>query len=217
MGQPEPDQGLKVDGQHSNRGFYSKDEPLKILVVGDVGVGKTALIRRYVHGQFSHNYKATVGVDFALKVLPWDERTNVRLQIWDIAGQERFGRMTRVYYQGAVGAFLVYDVTRPNTFETVKKWKADMDEKVYLHDGSHISVFLLANKKDLQEQSEVSESWEAEMNTYCKENGFAGWFSTSAKDGTGIHEAGKALVAEIFNRDHGTPEHHLAEHPAAVH
>lgn len=89
--------------------------------------GKTSIIKRFVHNIFSMHYKSTIGVDFALKVINWDPSTVVRLQLWDIAGQERFGNMTRVYYREAVGAFVVFDVTRVATFEAVQKWKNDID------------------------------------------------------------------------------------------
>ncbi|KAG0009981.1 rab32, member RAS oncoprotein, partial [Podila clonocystis] len=121
----------------------------KILVIGDLGTGKTSIIKRYVHNIFSMNYKSTIGVDFALKVIQWSPDTVVRLQLWDIAGQERFGNMTRVYYKEAVAALVVYDVTRPKTFEAVTKWKADLDSKVSLPQawgGGPIPVVLLANK-----------------------------------------------------------------------
>ena len=135
----------------------------KILVIGDLGAGKTSIIKRYVHRFFTQHYRATIGVDFALKVLNWDENTLIRLQLWDIAGkilptcsekkneiyisgQERYGNMTRVYYKEAVGAFIVFDVTRVNTFESVAKWKSDLDSKVQLSDGSPIPCVLLANK-----------------------------------------------------------------------
>lgn len=85
-------------------------------------------------------------MDFALKVVQYDNQTVVRLQLWDIAGQERFGNMTRVYYKEASAAIVVFDVTRPSTLETVGKWKKDIDEKVSLGDGSKIPVLLLANK-----------------------------------------------------------------------
>lgn len=87
-----------------------------------------------------------IGVDFALKVLQYSPEVVVRLQLWDIAGQERFGNMTRVYYKEAVGALVVFDITRVSTFEGVSKWKQDLDEKVRLLDGSEIPVVLLANK-----------------------------------------------------------------------
>jgi Ras-related protein Rab-32 len=87
-----------------------------------------------------------IGVDFALKVINVDDNTMVRLQLWDIAGQERFYNMTRVYYKDAVGCFIVFDVTRASTFEAVIKWKDDLDSKVTLQDGSPIPCVLLANK-----------------------------------------------------------------------
>ena len=88
-----------------------------MIVVGEVGTGKTSLVRQFISQSFSNNYKSTIGVDFALKVIRWDADTQVRLQLWDIAGQERFGSMTRVYYKDAVGVIIVYDVTRKPTFE----------------------------------------------------------------------------------------------------
>ena len=90
-----------------------------------------------------------IGVDFALKVIQWSPDIIVRLQLWDIAGQERFGNMTRVYYKEALGAFVVCDVTRQSTFEGVTKWKDDIDAKVSLPNawgGGNIPVVLLANK-----------------------------------------------------------------------
>ncbi|KAG7261124.1 hypothetical protein CRUP_004312, partial [Coryphaenoides rupestris] len=124
-----------------------KEHLYKILVIGDLGVGKTSIIKRYVHHNFSPNYRATIGVDFALKVLHWDQET-VRLQLWDIAGQERFGNMTRVYYREAMGAFIVFDVTRPASFEAITKWKEDLDSKLTLANGRNVATVLLANKCD---------------------------------------------------------------------
>lgn len=89
-----------------------KDVFMKILVVGDVNTGKTSICKKIVFDAFSTNYKATIGVDFYSKKLRWDANTTVRLQLWDIAGNERFGTMTKVYYREAVGAIVVYDVTK---------------------------------------------------------------------------------------------------------
>ena len=85
-------------------------------------------------------------VDFALKVIEWDEDTTVRLQLWDIAGQERFGIMTHVYYKEAAAACVVFDITSPRTFQAAAKWKADVDSKVFLESGDPVPSILLANK-----------------------------------------------------------------------
>ncbi|KMQ94302.1 ras-related protein rab-32 [Lasius niger] len=177
----------------SNFGVDEKREHLyKILVIGELGAGKTSIIKRYVHQFFSQHYRATIGVDFALKVLNWDPHTIIRLQLWDIAGQERFGNMTRVYYKEAVGAFIVFDVTRSATLDAVVKWKQDLDSKVQLPDGSSIPCVLLANKCDQQMEGLVNSS--TKMDEYCKEKNFSGWFETSAKENINIEEAAKFLV-----------------------
>lgn len=94
------------------------------------------------------------------------------------AGQERFGNMTRVYYKEAVGAFVVFDVTRGSTFEAVSKWKNDLDSKVKLANGNPIPSVLLANKCD---QKKEGANNSALMDNFCKETGFLDWFETSAK------------------------------------
>ncbi|CAO3600319.1 unnamed protein product [Absidia cylindrospora] len=181
----------------------------KILVVGDLGTGKTSIIRRYVHNIFSNNYKSTIGVDFALKVIQWAPEIIIRLQLWDIAGQERFGNMTRVYYKEALGAFVVYDVTRPQTFEGVTKWKQDLDSKVSLPEpwgGGHIPVVLLANKMDMLQEGHGQPINHQEMNQFCRDNGFSNWFETSAKDNSNIDEAARHLIESIvaIEDEHGT-------------
>eukprot|EP01094_Clydonella_sp_ATCC50884_P024950 TRINITY_DN639_c0_g1_i2.p1 TRINITY_DN639_c0_g1~~TRINITY_DN639_c0_g1_i2.p1 ORF type:complete len:217 (+),score=74.29 TRINITY_DN639_c0_g1_i2:205-855(+) len=172
----------------------------KVLVVGDIGTGKTSIIKRFVHNIFSMHYKSTIGVDFALKVINWDSNSIVRLQLWDIAGQERFGNMTRVYYKEAVGAMVVFDVTRFSTFEAVQKWKSDIDAKVTLPpDERPIPVVLLANKCDLAKEGFCQDK--NKMDQFCEEYGFCGWFETSAKDNIGIETAARALVSEILKND----------------
>ncbi|CEP08228.1 hypothetical protein [Parasitella parasitica] len=179
----------------------AKEYLFKILVVGDLGTGKTSIIRRYVHNIFSSNYKSTIGVDFALKVIQWDSDSIVRLQLWDIAGQERFGNMTRVYYKEALGAIVVYDVTRPQTFEGVTKWKNDIDTKVSLSEawgGGQIPVILLANKSDLIQEGHGQHVNPTELDQFCQDNGFIKWFETSAKDNTNIEEAASHLISSIL-------------------
>jgi len=176
-----------------------KEHLYKILVIGDLGTGKTSIIKRYVHNFFSVHYRATIGVDFALKVLNWDNSTLIRLQLWDIAGQERYGSMTRVYYKDAVGCLIVFDVTRQSTFEAVAKWKHDLDTKVQLADGQPIPCVLLANKCDQPKEGLVNNS--SQMDKYCEEKGFLQWYETSAKENINIEPAAKFLVEKILEND----------------
>lgn len=166
----------------------------KILVVGDIGVGKTSIIKRYVHGIFSQHYKSTIGVDFALKIINWDPNTTIRLQLWDIAGQERFGNMTRVYFKDAIGAIIVYDVTRNMTFQATEKWKDDIDRKVTYNDKP-IPIVLIANKIDLlNNENPIPKE---QLDKFCEEKGFCGWFDTSAKDNLNLDKSINFLVKDI--------------------
>ena len=85
-----------------------------MIIIGEVATGKSTLIKRYVHNYFNtkNDYRATIGVDFQLKMLKFNDDLEIRLQLWDIAGQERFSSMTRAYYKGAVGAIIVFDHVR---------------------------------------------------------------------------------------------------------
>jgi Ras-related protein Rab-32 len=112
-----------------------------------------------------------------------------------ITGQERFGNMTRVYYKEAVGAFIVFDVTRSATLDAVIKWKQDLDSKVELSDGSSIPCVLLANKCD--QPKEGLANFASKMDEYCNEKNFIGWFKTSAKENVNIEEATRFLVNKV--------------------
>ncbi|OWF43373.1 ras-related protein Rab-32B-like [Mizuhopecten yessoensis] len=166
----------------------------KILVIGEFGVGKTSIIRRYTEGTFSPNYKLTIGVDFALKSMVWDDNTKVNMQLWDIAGHERFGHMTRVYYKYAIGAIIVFDLSRPATFDSVLKWLNDVNSKVMLANEQPVPVLLLANKCDI----EGAEPDTSKIDKFCKEHQFIGWFPTSAKSDTNVSEAVRFLVKHIL-------------------
>eukprot|EP01139_Manchomonas_bermudensis_P006182 Amastigsp_a176621_117.p1 type:complete len:208 gc:universal Amastigsp_a176621_117:635-12(-) len=173
----------------------------KVLVIGEAGVGKTALIRRYVDNVFSYKYRYTIGVDFALKVVELDPNTTVRLQLWDIAGQERFGVMTRVYYKEAAACVIAFDITERRTFEAAKKWKQDLDSKVHLPNGDPVPCILVANKCDLEPRPVPKE----EIADFVRDNGFVGWFETSAKDCINVDRALKMLIYKVLNANPAAP------------
>lgn len=169
--------------------FGHKELLFKFLVIG-----KTALVRRYTEGKFTSNYKITIGADFAIKAVDWDQFTKINLQLWDVAGHERFGYMTRVYYKYAVAAALVFDISRIATFQSIKKWLCDLREKVTLPDGSEIPVVLLANKCDIPCPVVPTE----QIAKFCKENNIGAWYVTSAKENTNIDVAMRYLVENVL-------------------
>ena len=93
-----------------------------------------------------HTYRATIGADFLAKVVKWNENLTLRLQLWDIAGQDRFSLLSRSFYKDAVGAFVVSDLSRSETLDAAIAWKEELDAKVQLTDGTELPCFLLANK-----------------------------------------------------------------------
>ncbi|KAM7411174.1 hypothetical protein PAMA_021248 [Pampus argenteus] len=168
---------------------------LKILIVGDGHVGKSSFVHRYVNGQFSNTYKMTVGVDFSMKVLHWSDKEKVRLQLWDIAGQERFISMTRIYYKGALGCVVMFDVTNSSSFLRCRHWKQDLDNKAMLPNGDSIPCILLANKCDLSQRVVSADS----IDKFSKANGFVTWMETSVKENKNVGEAMRRLVQEILS------------------
>jgi small GTP-binding protein len=98
---------------------------VKVVVAGDAGVGKTSLIRRYCTGMFQESRVATIGVDFQIKIVEMDGKS-IKLSIWDIAGQERFGAFRDSFYRGARSVALVYDVSDPTSLENLPRWQAEI-------------------------------------------------------------------------------------------
>lgn len=100
----------------------------KIVVVGDSAVGKSNLLSRFARDEFDHNSKATIGVEFQTQVVEVEGK-EIKAQVWDTAGQERFRAVTSAYYRGAVGALIVYDISRRTTFESIKRWLDELNSK----------------------------------------------------------------------------------------
>lgn len=108
-----------------NKQEKEHDHLYKIVLIGDSAVGKSNILSRFTKNEFNAESKTTIGVEFATKNVTMDSK-KVKLQVWDTAGQERFRSMASAYYRGALGALLVYDITRRNTFENLDKWVKEL-------------------------------------------------------------------------------------------
>eukprot|EP00795_Rhopilema_esculentum_P008455 gene8455-14442_t len=138
-----------------------------------------------------------------MKVLNWGENTIVRLQLWDIAGQEMTRQLNRVFYNEASGCITVYDVTRPSTFKAVADWKNEIDEKVQLPNGQPIPCILFANKCDVIDGGDDTIDTPPQiakevMDEYSEKFGFADWFLTSAKENINLEIGIRKLVSKIL-------------------
>lgn len=126
----------KVDNEY--------DYLFKIVLIGDFGVEKSNILSRFTRNEFCLGFKSTIGVEFATRTQQVEGKTN-KAQIWDTAGQERYRAITSAYYRGAVGALLVYDITKRRTFENVQRWIQELRD----HADSNIVIMLAGNKSDL--------------------------------------------------------------------
>ena len=170
-----------------------KEFVFKIVILGDAAVGKTSLINQYIEQSFEEDYKPTLGANIIRKDVFIDEiKASVRLIMWDLAGQEKYNVIRSMYFQGCVGALLVYDVTRHNTFETINsKWLKDF-KKYVKKEGIYI---LIGNKIDLKDQKVVSTE---DGESFSKEINASDFIETSAKYGENVEKAFTNLVYQIL-------------------
>uniref|UniRef100_A0A0D6R107 Uncharacterized protein n=1 Tax=Araucaria cunninghamii TaxID=56994 RepID=A0A0D6R107_ARACU len=171
------------------RGEDDYDYLFKAVLIGDSGVGKSNLLSRFTRNEFSLESKSTIGVEFATRSIQVDDKL-IKAQIWDTAGQERYRAITSAYYRGAVGALLVYDITRHVTFENVERWLRELRE----HSDSNIVVMLVANKSDLRHLRAVS----TEEGQGLAEREGLYFMETSALESTNVETAFKQVLTQIY-------------------
>lgn len=167
------------------------DYLFKIVLIGDSGVGKSNILSRFTRNEFSVESKSTIGVEFATRSIEIEKKV-VKAQIWDTAGQERYRAITSAYYRGAVGALLVYDVTKKETFADVEKWLTELRD----HADSKIVIMLTGNKCDLQHLRSVS-TQDAEI--YAAKEDLL-FLETSALNSVNIDTAFQKVLSVIHER-----------------
>ncbi|KAE8714878.1 Ras-related protein RABA5a [Hibiscus syriacus] len=175
--------------------FVTEDEKtedylFKIVLVGDSAVGKSNLLARFARNEFYPNSKSTIGVEFQTQKMDINGK-EVKAQVWDTAGQERFRAVTSAYYRGAVGALLVYDISRRQTFDSIGRWLNELQT----HSDMNVVTILVGNKSDLKEGREVSTS---EGKALAEAQGLF-FMETSALDSSNVAAAFQTIVEEIYS------------------
>lgn len=163
----------------------------KYIIIGDTGVGKSCLLLQFTDKRFQPVHDLTIGVEFGARMITIDNK-QIKLQIWDTAGQEAFRSITRSYYRGAAGALLVYDITRRETFSHLTTWLEDARQ----HSNSSMVIMLIGNKCDLDSRREVKKE---EGEAFAREHGLI-FMETSAKTAANVEEAFINTAKEIYEK-----------------
>ena len=168
-----------------------KEKRYKVLLLGDSTVGKTCFLKRYLDDTFQDVYLSTIGFDFKFKTVTLSNGNQIKLQIWDTVGEERYRTIAKSYYKGAHGIVLIYDITNKTSFKNIKKWISQIKEEL----SNKISIVLVANKIDMPERIVSEEDGKNLANSMNLQI-----FEASARDNINVSEAFQELAEDINNK-----------------
>jgi len=176
---------------------HRKKVLLKVIILGDSGVGKTSLMNQYVHKRFSKQYKATIGADFLTKEVMIDEKL-VTLQIWDTAGQERFQSLGVAFYRGADSCVLVYAIIDATSFDNLESWMDEFLAHAAPRNADNFPFVVLGNKADLDSNRQVSAN---KAKAWCNSKGDIPFFETSAKQASNVETAFQTIATNALAQE----------------
>lgn len=168
------------------------DYLIKLLLIGDSGVGKSCLLLRFSDDSFTTSFITTIGIDFKIRIFELDGK-RIKLQIWDTAGQERFRTITTAYYRNAMGILLVYDVTDESSFNNIRNWIKNIEQ----HASDNVNKILVGNKADMDESKRAVPT--ARGQALADEYGIK-FFETSAKTNLNVEQAFFSIARDIKQR-----------------
>jgi len=163
----------------------------KNIIIGDTAVGKSCLLLQFTDNRFQPVHDLTIGVEFGARTITIDDK-QIKLQIWDTAGQESFRSITRSYYRGAAGALLVYDITRRDSFNHLASWLEDARK----HANENMAIVLVGNKSDLERRRAVPFE---EGEQFAREHSLL-FIETSAKTAQNVEEAFVLVARQVYER-----------------
>ena len=170
---------------------------LKLIVIGTSGTGKTSFVNKWTKNIFSDTYKATIVSEFGFKIFEQEGKL-YRIQLWDLAGQDKNAMVTKIFAKDAHGCVVMSDATNNQTREDTLRWKSSVDEVATFLDGGKLPCLLVENKADLIDDANAENC--PELESFGTNNGFCGSFRTSAKTGLNINEAMNYLIKNIIQR-----------------
>jgi small GTP-binding protein len=170
----------------------------KIILVGDANVGKTHILNRYIKGTLPKHNVPTIGVEFATRVVELQNGVKVKAQIWDTAGQERYRAITSAHYRKALGALVVYDVTKEKTFDSVQRWV----EELKYHAEPDIVIVLVGNKVDLVEKNPSLRKVSRESAQRLAEDHNMTFEETSAITSENVNDVFERLLKDVLRTKH---------------
>lgn len=171
----------------------SFDYMFKVIIIGDSGVGKSCLLLGFTDGRFKEIHETTIGVEFGSKMIRIADK-NIKLQIWDTAGQEAYRSITRSYYRGAIACMLVYDITRRSSFNHISRWLDDAKH----NSNPNMQMTLVGNKIDLEDKRTVTTE---EGRNFASEHNME-FIETSVKNMTNVHESFVNTTENILDYIH---------------
>ena len=171
------------------------DLAFKVIIVGPSAVGKTSLLNRFVHNEYAMKYKLTIGVDFLTKSVEYQPSKFVKLHIWDIGGQERFIFLHRSFYEGTSGALRAFDLSRQNTFSSMKTWLSEMQSIM----TNEIPKGIIGNKTDLIPQ--IGQIIDKSAVEQYAQNEDCFYIETSAKTGENVEKAFLELIQRMVKKE----------------
>jgi Ras-related protein Rab-7A len=180
---------------------------LKVIILGDSGVGKTSLMNQYVNKKFTNQYKATIGADFLTKEVMIDDKV-VTMQIWDTAGQERFQSLGVAFYRGADCCVLVYDLTTQKTFDSMDSWRDEFLLQASPRDPNGFPFVVLGNKSDLESKRKVNRGKAEE---WCRSKNGIPYFETSAASASNVEQAFQEIARRALRQERAEEPVYLPE------